>query len=170
MNNQGNLPSVHELKCPKCGNSELKILGTKGAMGKSMGISMAFGAVGNLVASSVSKDDYTIQPIKYKCSSCGKKFDTLPLNANPEEILDAPCTIHFTRLSSFVGIAVSQSVYLNGVKVASIGNGKSVDFQTFVKHNTIFVTDHNGVAFKGCYKFEAQSGGNERISFKRKFK
>ena len=162
-------PSVHELVCPKCANNDLKILGTKGAKGKSLGIGMAFGAIGNLVANSMSKDDYTLQPVKYKCKACGKKFESIPLNAKSEEILDTPCTIHFTRLSCFAGMAVSQSVYLNGVKVASVGNGKSVEFQTFVKNNTIFVTDHNGVAFKGCYKFKAQSGGTEEIRFKKKF-
>ncbi len=168
-NMQENFPSVYELACPKCADKDLKILGTKGSKGKALGIGMAFGAVGNLVASSMSKDDYTLQPVKYKCKACGKKFDALPLSAKPEELLDAPCTIHFTRLSCFAGMAVSQSVYLNGVKVASVGNGKSVEFQTFVKNNTIFVTDHNGVAFKGRYKFEAQSGGTEEIRFKKKF-
>lgn len=168
--NQTNFPSIHELVCPKCQSNNLKILGTKGAKGAAVGVGMAFGAIGNLVANSVTKDDYTLQPVKYKCNSCGNKFDSLPFHAKPEEILDKPCTIHFTRLSCFSGMAVSQNVWLNGVKVASVGNGKSVDFQTFVKHNTIFVADQYGVAFKGDYKFEAQSGGTEEIRFKKKFK
>lgn len=167
---QTNYPSTHELVCPKCKSNNLKILGTKGSKGTALGVGMAFGAIGNLVANSISKDDYTFQPVKYKCNSCGKKFDSLPLNAKPEEILDKPCTIKFTRLSSFVGMAVSQNVWLNGLKVGSIGNGKSITFQTFVKHNTVFVTDQYGVAFKGDYKFEAQSGGTEEIRFKKKFK
>lgn len=167
---QINVPSTHELVCPHCKSGDLKILGTKGAKGAAMGIGMAFGAIGNLVANSVSKDDYTVQPVKYKCNSCGKKFDSLPLNAKPEELLEQPCTVTFTRLSSFVGMAVSQNVWLNGVKVGPIGNGKTITFQTCVKHNTVFVTDQYGVAFKGDYKFEAQSGGTEEIRFKKKFK
>lgn len=167
---QTNFPSTHELACPECKSNNLKILGTKGAKGTAVGVGMAFGAIGNLVANSISKNDYTIQPVKYKCNSCGKKFDSLPFNAKPEEILDKPCTITFKRLSSFVGMAVSQNVWLNGVKVGSIGNGKSITFQTFVKYNTVFVTDQYGVAFKDSYKFEAQSGGTEDIRFKKKFK
>lgn len=168
--NQNSFPSVHELACPDCHSKELKILGTKGSKGTSVGIGMAFGAIGNLVANSVSKNDYTVQPVNYKCESCGKKFEAMPLAAKPEELLEKPCTVNFTRLSSFVGMAVSQNVWLNGVKVASVKNGKTVSFQTGVKHNTVFVTDQYGVAFKGCYKFEAQSGGTEEIRFKKKFK
>ncbi len=168
---QGNYPSVADLACPKCQRkNDFKVIGTKGAKGKSIGISMAFGAIGNLVANSMSKDDFSLQPVKYQCNGCKKKFESLPLTAKPEEILESPCTIHFTRLSSFVGMAVSQNVYLNGVKVGSVKNGKSIDFQTFVKDNTIFVTDHNGVAFKGCYKFNAQNGQVVEINFNKKFK
>lgn len=167
---QRNFPSVTELVCPKCQKNDLKILGTKGAKGKAVGVGMAFGAIGNLVADSMSKDDYSLQPVKYQCNACKNKFESLPLVAKPEELLEEPCTIHFTRLSSFVGMAVAQNVYLNGVKVGPVKNGKSIDFQTFVRNNTVFVTDQYGVAFKGCYKFEAQSGGTEEIKFKKKFK
>lgn len=167
---QKNFPSVSGLVCPKCQKDDLKILGTKGAKGKALGVGMAFGAVGNLVANSMSKDDYSLQPVKYQCNACKHKFESLPLTAREEELLEEPCTIHFTRLSCFAGMAVAQNVYLNGVKVGSVGNGKSIDFQTFVRNNTVFVTDQYGVAFKGCYKFEAHSGGTENISFKKKFK
>lgn len=165
-----NFPSTNEIVCPKCNKNDLKILGTKGSKGAAVGVGMAFGAVGNLVASSMSKNDFTLQPIKYKCNSCGNKFESLPFNAKQEEILDEPCTVNFTRLSSFAGMAVAQNVWLNGVKVGSVGNGKSITFQTFLRYNTVFVTDQYGVAFKGDYKFEAQSGGTEDIRFKRKFK
>ena len=171
MENQTvNIPSTHALVCPKCQKSNLKILGTKGSKGAAIGIGVAFGAIGNLVANSGSKDDFSLKPIQYKCTACGNKFESFPLAAAPEEILETPCTVSFKRLSSFVGIAVAQNVWLNGVKVASVGNGKTVTFETSVKHNTVFVTDQYGVAFKGDYKFEAESGGSEEIRFKRKFK
>ena len=166
---QVNAPSLHMLTCPKCQKHDFKILGSKGSKGTSIGIGMAFGAIGNMVANSVSKNDLTLQPIQYKCNSCGNKFESLPLTATPEEILDAPCTINFTRLSSFAGMAVAQHVWLNGVKVGSVNNGKTITFQTYTRYNTIFVTDQYGVAFKDSYNFEAQNGGNIDIHFKRKF-
>ncbi len=164
-----NAPSIHALTCPKCQKNDLKILGTKGSKGTATGVAMAFGAIGNMVASSMSKNDFTLQPIQYKCNSCGNKFETLPLTAKPEEILSVPCTVNFTRLSSFIGMAVTQQVWINGVKAGSVGNGKTLTFQTFTKYNTVFVTDQYGVAFKGDYKFEASNGGNVDIRFKRKF-
>ena len=166
---QTNYPSLHKLTCPKCGQKDLKVLGTKGAKGASIGVGMAFGAIGNLVASSLSKDEAAVQPVQYQCKACKNKFDSLPLNAEPDEILEQPCTINFNRLSSFVGMAVTQGVWLNGVKVGSIDNGKSMTFQTFTKHNTVYVTDQYGVVIKDDFKFEAQSGGTQDINFKRKF-
>lgn len=164
-----NIPSTHALTCPKCQHNDLKILGTKGSMAHGVTSSLLFGAIGNLVANSNSKDDYSVKPVQYKCNICGNKFVSLPIEAEPGEILETPCTISFTRLSSFVGMAVAQHIYLNGVKVDTVGNGKTVTFKTSVKHNTIFVTDQYGVAFKGDYKFVAESGGKKEIRFKRKF-
>ena len=162
--------SLYRLKCPHCEGSEFTILGKKGALGKAIAVSVAFGAIGNLVQSSMSKNDYKLEPTNYKCLRCKKKFEALPLLAPSDEILSNPCEIIFTRLSSFVGMAVSQSVWLNGVKMNSVSNGKTVKFTTSVKYNTIFVTDHSGVAFKDTFKFEAQSGGKVELRFKRKFK
>lgn len=166
---QPNVPSIHELACPKCQNRDLNILGTKGSKGAAIGMGMALGAVGNLIANASNKDDFTLRPIQYKCKSCGNKFESLPLVAKPEEILEKPCTVNFHRLSRFVGMAVSQDVYLNGVKVGTVGNGKSITFETVTKHNTIFVADQYGVAFKGDFKFEAQAGGTVEVRFKGKF-
>ena len=168
-NRTTNIPSVHALTCPKCQHNDLRILGTKGSRARGLTSSLLFGAIGNLVANSNSKDDYSEKPIQYKCNICGNKFESLPLAAEPEEILETPCMISFTRLSSFVGMAVEQHIYLNGVKVDTVGNRKTVTFKTLVKHNTIFVTDQYGIAFKGDYKFVAESGGKVEIRFKRKF-
>jgi len=162
--------SLHRLKCPHCGGCDFEILGKKGALGKSLAVTAAFGAIGNLVQSSISKDDLKLEPTNYKCLSCKKKFESLPLLVQQDEMLTTPCEITFTRLSSFVGMAVSQTVWLNGVKMSSVSNGKTVNFKTYVKHNTIFVTDHTGVAFKDSYKFEAHQGGKVEVRFKRKFR
>lgn len=166
---QPGVPSIEGLTCPKCQKADLKILGTKGSKGAAIGMGMALGAVGNLIANASNKNDFSLRPIQYKCKSCGNKFESLPLMAKPEELLDTPCTVTFHRLSRFVGMAVSQDVWLNGIKVGTVKNGKSITFETVTKHNTVFVTDQYGVAFKGDRKFEAQSGGTEEIRFKGKF-
>ena len=161
-------PSVEGLKCPKCGNTEFKILGTKGSLAK-VGVEVAFGAIANLAIDAQSRADFELKPVKYQCKSCKHKFEAEPLVAPEEDLLEEPCVITFRRLSSALGMAVTQQVFLNGVKVGNVGNGKELVFQTYTKHNTIFVTDQAGVAFPGCHKFEAESGGTEVIEFKRKF-
>ncbi|MDR1464606.1 MAG: hypothetical protein LBJ11_04820 [Oscillospiraceae bacterium] len=164
------LPSLYYLQCPHCGGGgNFQVLGKKGALGKSIGVGLAFGAVGNLVANSMTQDDYTFEPTQYRCGACGKKFESPPLVARPEELLSAPCKIVFTRKSGFYGMAVAQSVWLNGVKIGPVKNGQTIEFLTYTRYNTLFVTDQFGVAFKGDYKFEAQPGGQVVAQFKRKF-
>ena len=161
-------PSVKNLKCPECGADEFRILGTKGSLGAALSVGM-LGAVGNMAMSSASKKDFELKPVKYQCMKCKKKFEALPLVAADDELLSEPCVVEITRLSSFVGMAVSQQVYLNGVKVGNLKNGATLTFNTFTKENTVFVTDQYGVAFKGDYKFTAVPGGKEEIKFNRKF-
>ena len=163
-----NIPSLHRLVCPKCHQKNLSILGTDGSK-SAISKQLLFGAIGNLVANENSKNDFSLHAIRYKCNACGNKFEATPLTAEPDEILDTPCRITFTRLSSLIGLAVAQHVWLNGIKVAVVGNGKTVTFETLLKYNTVFVTDQYGTAFKGDFKFEAQSGGCMDIRFKRKF-
>jgi hypothetical protein len=94
----------------------------------------------------------------------------MPLEAGPDEYLSAPCTINFERVSSFVGMAVAQFVYLNGIKLGSVKNGQAISFQTAVRYNTVYVTDHAGVAFKdGVTRFEAQANGAINLRFNRRF-
>ncbi|MCL2106666.1 MAG: hypothetical protein FWH26_06390 [Oscillospiraceae bacterium] len=162
-----NAPSLHYLRCPDCRSDQLKILGKKGAVGKSIAVGAAFGAVGAMVASSNSESDFSFEPSYFKCESCKKKFESLPLMAQPEELLAAPCKIVFKR-SGFYGWAVAYGVWINGVKVCSIKSGKTVEFSTITKYNTLFLTDMYGVAFKkgGVKKFEAQPGGIVEVEFK----
>jgi Zn finger protein HypA/HybF involved in hydrogenase expression len=162
-------PSLFNLRCPQCGGANLEVKGTEGALGKSIGVFAAFGAVGNMVMSANAAKNLETSPIKYKCASCKHKFTTMPLEAAPEEFLAAPCTIDFERVSNFVGMAVVQIVYLNGIKIGPINNGKTISFSTVVRYNTLFVTDQAGVAFKDVYRFEAQPGSSVRVRFNRKF-
>ena len=161
-------PSVKELKCPQCGKTEFKILGTKGSLAKA-GVAVAFGAIANMALDSKSKSDFEIKPVRYQCLGCKHKFEADPLVAPEEEVLEQPCKVVFHRQKSAVGMAVSQQVYLNGVKIGNVKNGEDLVFQTFTKHNTIFVTDQTGIAFPGSHTFTAEPGGTEEIQFKRKF-
>ena len=101
---KGQYPSVAALVCPSCGQKNLRVIGTKGAMGKAVLGAGMFGAIGNMVADSRSKENFELLPVKYQCLSCKTKFDTLPLTATDDEVLDVPCTVVFHRLSSAVGM------------------------------------------------------------------
>ena len=162
-------PSVKELKCPECGAAELRILGTKGAGAAAISVGVLAGAIGSMAMDKASKGDFDIKPVKYQCLKCKKKFEALPLVAAESDVLSEPCTVNFTRLGSMVGMAVSQQVFLNGVKVGNVKNGATLTFRTYTKDNTVFVTDQYGLAFPGSYTFTAEAGGTEDIKFKRKF-
>jgi len=166
---ESEIRSMNQIACPNCHNRELKILGLKGALAKELALGWLFGAIAHLAVNSKSKNDRSLRPIRCKCKICRHKFEVLPSIAQPEEILSKPCVIRFTRLSSFNGMAVSCCVWLNGVKVANIDNGKTITFETFVRHNIIFVTNQYGVAFQGDYRFDAENNGTREIRFKRKF-
>jgi len=171
--NQGyaaNPLSLYRLQCPYCGVSNFQVLGIKGAKQKSIGIGTVFGALGNMVASSVSKNDYSIEPLNYKCNSCGNKFEAVPFYAQPDEILPAPCRIIFTNMSSSFSTATTWFVWLNGVKTSPVGSGKTIEFMTYIRFNTLFVTDQYGAAFKNDYKFEAPPGGYIEARFNKEFK
>ena len=161
-------PTLVGIKCPNCGSENYRIEGT-GSAGASVGKQLLFGAVGNIVSSSRSKDDFELKPVKYRCLDCKNKYETIPNEASDDEILKKPCTITFERLSSFIGGAVRQQVFLNGIKMGTIKNGSKITFETNTRTNVIFVTDHHGVAFKEHYTFTAKDGGEEYIKFKKKF-
>ncbi len=165
---ENNYPSVKDMTCPQCGKNEFKILGTKGSLAKA-GVTVAFGAIANMALDSQSKKDFELKPVRYQCLTCKNKFEAEPLVAPEEELLEEPCKITLHRLKSPVGMAVTQQVYLNGVKIGNVKNGEDLTFQTFTKHNTVFVTDQAGIAFPGSYTFIAEPGGTEDIQFKRKF-
>lgn len=164
-------PCIKNLKCPSCGGNDHEVLGLKGGLAKSVGVSLGFGALGNLVQGAMAEGDTSVQPVQYKCKGCKNKFVTGPLQADPEDVLDQPCTINLERVGSLVGAAVPQIVYWNGIKVGPVKNGKTLSFQTNNKYNTLFVTDHSGVAFKGngTHRFVAQPGGVVNVKFKRGF-
>jgi hypothetical protein len=157
------------LRCPRCGSEHLTVTGIKGALGAATVVGLAFGAVGNLVAGKNAAANTATEPLQYKCNACKNKFESLPLAAPPEEILSMPCNVTFKRERGFVGSAVPQILYLNGVKLGAVKNGATVSFTTNSRYNVLFVTDQHGVAFKSEYRFEAQPGQNVSVSFKNRF-
>ena len=157
------------LRCPQCGSEDLDVKGKAGSMGKEVAGAFFGGAIANLaMSSSASKNTETV-PLAYVCRSCKHKFQSPPLAAPQEDVLSAPCTISFTRVSSFVGALAAQVVYLNGVNCGAVKNGATITLQTSNRWNTMFVTDQYGVAFKSVYRFEAVPGGTVAVRFKRKF-
>lgn len=163
------IATLKGLKCPSCGSENINVKGVKGSLGKSIATGVAFGAIGNMVAGSSAAKNLTTEPLEYKCAGCGSKFVSGPLLAVEEDILSAPCTVTFERVGSFVGMAVPQIAYINGMKLGPVKNGKTISVQTFNRYNTMFVTDQYGVAFKSSYRFEALPGGAVLVRFKRKF-
>ncbi|MDR0841688.1 MAG: hypothetical protein LBN26_09975 [Christensenellaceae bacterium] len=157
------------LKCPQCGSEAWDIKGKAGGVGASMAGTLLGGAIVSLAVSSHASKNVKTDPIAFVCKSCKHKFQTMPLCAPEEDIIDAPCTVNFTRLRSFVGAAVAQMVYLNGVNCGPVKNGKTITLQTSSRWNTIFVTDQYGAAFPGAYHFEAVPGGTIEVKFNRKF-
>lgn len=157
------------LRCPQCGSEDLDVKGKAGSMGKELAGAFLGGAIAHLAVSrSASKNVETV-PIAYVCKNCKHKFQSLPLAAQQEDILSAPCTISFTRLSGFVGALAAMVVYLNGVNCGVVKNGATITLQTSNRWNTMFVTDQYGMAFKSVYRFEAVPGGTVAVRFKRKF-
>lgn len=161
--------SLKGLKCPHCGSETLSVTGVKGAAGAAVVSGLAFGSLGNIVAGKNAVKNIITDPLQYKCANCKKKFESMPLVASVEDVLEEVCTVTFTREKSFVGAIVPQIVYLNGVKIGPVKNGESIQFTTQNRYNVLFVTDQYGVAFKSEYRFEAESGGQVSAYFKRGF-
>ena len=155
-------------KCPNCGSAEWKITGLPGATGRVILISF-FGLIGNAIASSGLKKLKDDDPFIFKCLSCGKKWDAAPVAAPNEERLESPCSITVERPGGFVGAAVGQYAYLNGIRIGILSSGKSLSFATNVKHNVLYFTDLSGTVYKDYKFFDAESGGSQSFKFNRKF-
>lgn len=165
----GSMLSLRQLRCPQCGSYDVIAKGQEGALGKSIGTSLAFGAIGSLVSNAGADARIAAAPMQYQCRSCKNKFPFSPTQPEPDELLSAPAAIEFTRDGSMVGAAVQQFVFLNGLPMGPVKNGKTITFTTGLRYNTLFVTDHFGVAFPEAYRFEALPGSLVRVRFNRKF-
>nr|WP_295000697.1 hypothetical protein [uncultured Methanobrevibacter sp.] len=77
---QINNPSLEGVRCPKCGSKNYVIGETRSAAA-SVGKQLLFGGVGNMMASSGSKDDFEIMPVRFICRDCKEKFEALAEDA-----------------------------------------------------------------------------------------
>ena len=155
-------------KCPHCGSSEWKITGLPGAAGRVILISF-FGLLGNAIASSGLKKLKDDDPFIFKCNSCGKKWEAAPAAAPENERLESPCSITVERPGGFVGAAVGQYAYLNGIRMGVLKSGNSLSFKTNVKRNVLYFTDLSGTVYKDYKFFEAEAGSSQNFRFNRKF-
>lgn len=129
--------------CPNCGGGleQIRPLGAKGSRGTSVAVTVAFGAVGNLVAQRAAANQLISVPIEYKCNACKEKFLVYAEQANPSEVLEQPAVIVLTRRSGILGTAVARFVLLNGEKVGTVKNNRDASFQTNVRHNELLMLD-----------------------------
>jgi hypothetical protein len=155
-------------RCPKCGSAEWRPLGLPGYMGRAFMVAL-FGIIGNGIASSSLRSRKDNDPFILKCEGCGGKWEASPSEAAEEEWIEFPCEIAINRPGGFVGAAVGQYVFLNGIRVGVLKNGGVLNFQTNVKHNILYCTDLSGAVFKDYRRFEAEPGENKSFSFNRKF-
>jgi hypothetical protein len=155
-------------KCPHCGSDEWKATGLPGSGGR-LALMAFLGIIGNAIASSNLKNKKDDDPFVCKCGSCGKKWKLIPGKAPTEECLESPCSIAVTRPGNFVGAAVGQYAYLNGIRIGILKNGKTLSFKTNVKHNLLYFTDLSGTVYRDFKRFDAEAGGNKNFNFNRKF-
>ena len=147
--------------CPVCGSGADKIrpLGAKGSRGTSAAVTVAFGAVGNLVAQQNAASHMASVPIEYKCSNCKNKFQVFSEYAKADELLERPAVIVLTRASGMLGAAIERFVLLNGIKVARVKNNREVAFQTNVRINELLMLDQYDVtADVSPLRFEVADG------------
>ena len=129
--------------CPNCGGGleQIRPLGAKGSRGTGAAVTIAFGAVGNLVAQRAAANQLVSVPIEYKCNACKEKFLVYAEQANPSEVLEQPAVIVLTRRSGILGAAVARFILLNGEKVGTVKNNRDASFQTNVRHNELLMLD-----------------------------
>jgi hypothetical protein len=153
-----NRQEVNGPPCPKCGSADTVVTGTGGALTRTVLGGGLLEATGVVTANEGR--------LRYKCHDCHHAFVPDVEAAGPE--MTTPFRVVLHRDRDFAGAVVPQMVYLNGAYVGNVANGQSIEFETTARTNTIVVTDHNGVAFKGggC-RFEATEGGSADIHVKR---
>ena len=169
MEQEITLPSLYNVRCPKCGSTNFSMVGQLNAARKYNVKRMVLDEIG-IVDISAEAVHENPNALEYVCNDCQEAFIAVPHTSAEEEILQAPATITIERLKNFYGSAVSFYIYCNGVKIGEVKNGKTFTFQTLLRFNTLAVTPTTGVAFKeSTIRFEAQPGGTIYYKFNKKF-
>lgn len=158
------------VSCPYCKSDHLMPMGTND-VGKNRGQEKA-GYFGKVMGSYFDAKGYNPalhEEIEYKCSACKKRFFVKKNAEASEKDFDIPFKIDFFRAKKFYGVKMLQIVYLNGVRVAEVENGQSVQLETYKNKNVIVVTSQTGDAFPEFLAFEATEGGSMKVRFAFKF-
>ncbi|MDR0430595.1 MAG: DUF805 domain-containing protein [Tannerellaceae bacterium] len=161
-----NTAVLSALKCPQCDSKDYIPVGKKGAVGKALATQIFTGIIGNIISARSHAKNVSNEPLRYRCKKCKRYYMAEPSAATPEEHLSEPCLITLQRINIMAGAALPQVVYLNGIQIGTVKNGKAISFHTWVKENVVFVTVQ-GIAFPD-YKFTAEPGGSIVILFNRK--
>lgn len=90
--------SVKGTHCPKCGNTDLKYMGTK-KLG--VGTACLYGALGGsrIIAQKYSdaehRDEFDLKPLGWRCKAngCKNEFYELPSGAGVSEVMPVPCEV-----------------------------------------------------------------------------
>lgn len=158
----GKVIRVHT--CPNCGSEKIRPLGARGARGTSVAVAAAFGAVGNLAAQRSASGKMSSLPIEYKCGACRSKFLVYPEQAERSELLPRPAVVLLTRRSGMLGAAVARFILLNGEKVGTVKNNRSVSFQTNVLHNELLILDqYDATADQAPLRFDVSPGETVQV-------
>ncbi len=65
--------SLHNLACTQCGSKNVNPIQEEGSGGK-VATAIAFGAIGNMIASNSAAKSNVTKQIKYLCTDCKSKF------------------------------------------------------------------------------------------------
>jgi len=177
------MPSIHLLRCEKCGSSQIEIIGVKGMAAKNLGNIAAAttagvlgGAVGGAIYGAVKgsadskKPAMPLATIRFQCTACKEKFEAEPHGTEAADVLEAPFTITFTRKGIFGDDPYY--LFLNGIQVSVIPTlTNTFVFPTSVRRNTLILIGALGKPVKdGIYSFQATPGGSIDLLYaKRQF-
>ena len=158
-------PSLYRLQCPACGACGCNdLLGSKGANARGWGIDVGLGWIGSIAASQANTVTGAVEIMRFKCQNCKSKFEATPMYAQEDEFLPEPSRIYLTRKSSVFDMTMVQSVYLNGLKVAVISNGQTIELWTSIQYNSVFITSQHGEGINE-FKIEAQPGVQTELAY-----
>jgi DNA-directed RNA polymerase subunit RPC12/RpoP len=166
------IPTVYGQACPHCGSRDVWVKKVKGGFAMAVKpTQLCSNTIAELAQKHDSVFEKALNPLIYRCHSCKKDFESLPVAAPATELLDRPCTVHFTRTFNFRGSAMPFYVFINGICILPVRTGSSITFQTPIRHNTVFVTDGLSMRqFGKTWSYEASGGEEVFLRYSNKFK